>query len=177
MKFTGSALLILLVAETASAFVSPSVVRRHAVLESRMSAVANSVDVSIPYDAAARLAYDEWRKQYDKGDFDESRYPHFKANYEAITIANVSAKKKARDTGTKTPKLMTLNEFGDCTEEEYKAAMSGGATSTGNVLNKAVEAAKSQSEASSALADAADALAEEEKVSQRVRWSRIRLAE
>jgi len=147
----------------------------------RMSEPAGTkdeVDVSIPYDAAARLAYDEWRKQFGKGSFDPDRYEIFKANYEAITVANVSAKKDARDTGADAPPtLMTLNEYGDCTEEEYVAATSGGGggaaeapssspqtQSTGDVLGKALEAAQSQSEASSALEDAANALAEEEEV-------------
>jgi hypothetical protein len=62
---------------------------------------------------------------------------------------------------------MSLNEFGDCTEDEYAAAQKqkSATTSTGGVLGKALEAAVSQSEASSALEDAANALAEEEEVS------------
>lgn len=124
-------------------------------------------DVSIPYDAAARLAYDEWRAQFDKGDFDEKRFEIFKANYETITVANVSAKQKARAGGTTSLTLMSLNEYGDMTEEEFKIALTSGAKkmSTGDVLTKAVENAELQSEASSALGEAADALAEEEKVS------------
>lgn len=45
-----------------------------------------SNDVSIPYDAAARLAYD---KAGGTGD-----YPAFKAKYEADAVAEVIAKKK-----------------------------------------------------------------------------------
>lgn len=137
----------------------------------RMSMVEESVsssDISVPYDAAARLAYDEWRTKYGKGAFDPVRYQAFKANYETITVANVVAKKKARETGTELPALMTLNEFGDCTEDEYAAAQmqtQKPTTSTDSVLGKALEAAVSQSEASSALEDAANALAEEEEVS------------
>lgn len=139
----------------------------------RMSMVEESVsssDVSIPYDAAARLAYDEWRAKYGKGEFDPVRYQAFRANYETITVANVSAKKRARDEGTDPPPLMSLNEFGDCTEDEYAAATQqppskAAGSSTGGVLDKALEAAVSQSEASSALEDAANALAEEEEVS------------
>lgn len=119
--------------------------------------------MKIQYDAAARLAYDDWREQFNKGDFDEVRYQVFKTNYEAITVANVVAKKAAREEGSEVPGLMKLNEYGDCTEEEYEAAMSR-PMSTGDVLGKALDAAQSQSEASSALKDAADALAEEEEV-------------
>lgn len=120
----------------------------------------------VPYDAAAREAYDEWRAKYSKGAFDSKRFDIFKANYETITVANVAAKKEARESGVKAPPLLTLNEFGDCTEEEYKAAVEGGSSKkgTGDVLGKALEAAQSQSEASSALEDAANALAEDEEV-------------
>jgi hypothetical protein len=128
---------------------------------------AVEVDVSIPYDAAARFAYDEWRDQYNKGDFDAKRYESFQANYNAITVANVSAKKKARETGDE-PRLMSMNEFGDYTAEEYQAAQSKSEkpSSTGGVLDKAAAAVESQSAASSALGDAAAALAEEEEVRQ-----------
>jgi hypothetical protein len=119
-------------------------------------------DVSIPYDAAARLAYDEWRAQYNKGDFDANRYLNFKNNYETITVANVVAKKRARDEGTVSTSLMTLNEFGDYSENEYRIATAS--TSTGDVLSKALEAAELQVQASAALGEAADALAEEEQV-------------
>ena len=128
------------------------------------SKAANTIDVSIPYDAAARLAYDEWRAEYNKGTFDASRYEAFKTNYYAITIANVTAKKKARETGEE-PRLMSMNEYGDCTAEEYQDAQKTGKSSAGGVLGKAVEAVESQSAASNALGDAAAALAEEEEVS------------
>ena len=134
-----------------------------------------TTDVSVPYDAAARLAYDEWRTKYNKGAFDEARWPVFKANYEAISVANVVAKAQAREDDTEAPSLLTLNEYGDCTEDEYRKAMEAESaaapapaapTTTGDVLGKALDAAQSQSEASSALKDAADALAEEEEVSR-----------
>lgn len=142
----------------------------------------DSNDLSIPYDAAARLAYNEWLVAYNKGDFDADRYESFKANYEAISVANVSAKKQAKDNGSEAPRMLTLNEYGDFTSEEYAAMQSGGAPapapaeetaeesasdpmSTGDILGKAVDAAQSQAGATSALADASDALAEEEEVS------------
>jgi hypothetical protein len=138
-------------------------------------------DVSIPYDAAARLTYDEWRVQYNKGDFDPNRYLNFKNNYEAITVANVVAKKRARDEPTVSLSLMTLNEFGDLSESEYKLAMQKGSTSippsvptsTGDVLSKALEAAELQVQASTALGEAADALAEEEQVRKLLNQSNL----
>lgn len=184
MKFCKSVLLALCAAPVALAF-TPSNLGHHtnavasfssslrvsstAVRMSMSAKEVDTSDVSIPYDAAARLAYDEWRAKYDKGNFDNSRYPIFKANYEAITVANVVSKAQARQEGSEAPSLLTLNEFGDFTEEEYRKAMeksqSSAATTTGDVLGKAMDAAQSQEEASSALKDAADALAEEEEVS------------
>jgi hypothetical protein len=124
-------------------------------------------DLSIAYDAAARMAYDQWRSQYNKGDFDEERFASFKANYEAITVANVSAKKASRDSGSDAPRMLTLNEFGDYTAEEYEAMQAGAAGSAPSVdvLGKAFQAAQSQAGAATALMEAADALAEEEEVS------------
>ena len=166
MKFH-TAILALLVVHSSNAFLPSQQGRTTTVRRS----MATEVDIKVPYDAAARLAYDQWRNKYDKGEFDDSRYQVFKNNYEAITVANVVAKKKAREEELESPALMTLNEFGDCTEEEFKAAMSGepaapaAPTTTGDVLGKAMDAAQSQSEASNALKDAADALAEDEEVS------------
>ena len=121
-------------------------------------------DVSIPYDAAARLAYDEWRKKYNKGDFDENRFQNFKANYEAITVSNVIAKKKAREEGNTDPSLLMLNEYGDFTVEEYDAAIKKGPPSTSDILSEVLKANEAQSEVSAALKEAADALALEEEV-------------
>jgi hypothetical protein len=121
-------------------------------------------DVSIPYDSASLLAYDAWLTEFKKGDFDQVRYEQFKANYEAITVSNIIAKKKAREGGDETS-LLALNEYGDYSADEYEAMMlPPAAKSTGGVLGNAVAAAESQSEASSALQEASDALAEEEEV-------------
>lgn len=51
------------------------------------------IDVSIPYDAAARLAYDEWRS----GKFDEVDYQKFKEVYELKSVAEVTASRYARE--------------------------------------------------------------------------------
>ena len=135
------------------------------------------VDVSIPYDAAAELEYEAWIAKYNKP-YDASRREVFINNYKAISVMNVSAKKQARDAGTPVGEasLLALNEYADFTAEEYQAAMEGGGsssssstneapTSTGDILGEAVAAVESQSAASDALQEAADALAEEEEVS------------
>jgi hypothetical protein len=156
---------------SASTTVTPSFLSSTA-----LSSTVNS-DVSVVYDSAARLAYEGWCLKYDKPQ-EESRYAVFKANYEAITIANVSAVKKARDESgdwmAKAKQTLDLNEYADFTADEYAAAQSSPAPAveeaveapltTGDVLGKALEAAEAQSEASNALVDAAEALAEEEEV-------------
>ena len=145
-------------------------------------ATADDTDVSIPYDAAARLAYDAWCKKYNKTP-NEDKFDTFKANYETITVANVVAAKEARDNGTDRAKDLELNEYGDMTEAEYMAMQSGGSVAEEEsaptvaelkaqgeeeekkgALETVMEASAAQSEASSALSEAADALAEEEEV-------------
>jgi hypothetical protein len=64
------------------------------------SVTLSSVDVSVPYDAAALLAYNEWRESFRKGSFDPIKFTKFKDNYIKVTVANVSAKKKNRDDGS-----------------------------------------------------------------------------
>jgi hypothetical protein len=179
MKFCISAIAALLLLhqqQPSVAFLVPQQHARqyhHAAATLNMAEPAAGTDVSVPYDAAARLAYDEWRSQFQKGDFEAKRFEIFKKNYETVTVANVIAKKKARDTGTVSLALLTLNEFGDVSEKEYLQGMqslpppttsTAVPTTTGDVLSQAVEAAMLQSEASSALGEAADALAEEEEV-------------
>lgn len=169
MKFYSSFAVLAFMASS-HAFTTAPNSRRWSVMPTRMSMVESQVDISIPYDAPARLAYDEWCQKYDKTP-DEKRYKNFKENYETIAVANVSAKKQARDSGEAAPPELTLNEYADFTEEEYVQMMSSSssddssASTTGNLLGKAVEAAQFQSEASRALSEAADALAEEEEVS------------
>jgi hypothetical protein len=130
--------------------------------------VASETDVSIEYDAAARLAYKDWCAKFGK-DASDSKFKTFKANYETITVANVSAAKKARESGTDRPKDLELNEFGDMSEEEYlqmQARKSAPASAPEKgAMESVMEASMAQSDASNALAEAADALAEEEEVS------------
>ena len=203
MRFVSAALAVLLVADAAVAFVpggaAPSVVvsSTHASTTASTTTTTTTTglsatyklgendpnDTTVPYDAAARLAYTEWTRAYNKP-YDADRYETFRANYEAITVANVRAARVARDDGSEeAPKKLDLNEFADMTAEEYMAMQKTGgstmslgteaaettATETGDVLGKAVEVAAMQEDASSALAEAADALAEEEEVRSFVR--------
>ena len=131
--------------------------------------MAMEYDVSVEYDAAARLAYKEWCAKFGK-EPSEERFGTFKANYETIAVANVVAAKEARDNEMERPQDLELNEFGDMTEAEYMAMQSGGSAPAAETapekgaLESVLEASAAQSEASTALAEAADALAVEEEV-------------
>lgn len=94
----------------------------------------SSVDVSIPYDSACRLAYEDWKVKYDKTTprqddplSAEERYQQFRISYERVTIANVAAKKKVRDAGgfeeARTLKCVELDEYADLTDLEYTEAI------------------------------------------------------
>ena len=173
MRFPSVCLALLIVQPAAAFLTTPRInnhVKQHGLL---LSATVTDTDVSVPYDAAARLAYDEWCQKYNKPQ-DSKRYVFFKKNYETITVANVAAKKQARETGQEQAAILTLNEYGDFSEEEYKAMMRGEkpkTISTEGVLDKAVKAAEAQSAASGALQEAADALADEEEVRRLLLWS------
>ena len=172
MKVLGLALLTLLAeTEYVAAFVPSGFQGRNVARNAVSVEMSTESDVSIPYDAAARLAYDQWRGEYLKGEFDPVRYESFKANYEAIAVINVSSKKKARDQGNDSPSMLNLNEYADCTAEEYEALMKGeepeAPSTSSDVLGQAMEAAQSQMAASSALQEASDALAEDEEVGLR----------
>lgn len=67
-------------------------------LERTMFPPSTKVDVSIPYDAAARLAYDEWRAANDKGEWgNQAEYEAFKEKYEEMCVAQVTAKKLQKE--------------------------------------------------------------------------------
>lgn len=55
------------------------------------------IDVTIPYDAAARLAYDIWRDENEKGDFDEAAFDAFSKIYKTQAVATAVLKKASRD--------------------------------------------------------------------------------
>jgi hypothetical protein len=75
-------------------------------------------EVTFPYDEdAVRLAYNEWRVTYGKGEFDPVRFGNFRTNYKTITVSNLKERKK----GT----WMTLNEYGDYSVAEYEALLRG----------------------------------------------------
>ena len=64
-------------------------------------------------EARVRSAYLDWCKENGK-EADESRFPTFSANY-------LEMEEYAKESG----KEMLLNDYADCTEEEYTNLMSG----------------------------------------------------
>jgi hypothetical protein len=185
MKISFSAVIVLLTVSQSTAFSTSSTFNRlPTTLESSSSSTnikvtsdsssASAEDVSIPYDAAAKLAYDEWRQMYNKGEYSEAKFERFKDNYKILTVANISAAKKAKDAGEEAPKKMDLNEFADMTFEEYAAMNNEDAmeveaeaeTKSDDVspLSTALDALQAQDAASESLGEAAAAIAAEEQV-------------
>jgi len=112
------------------------------------------MDVSIPYDAAARLSFDEWRTKYGKGEFNVDRFEAFKTNYEAVTVANVIAARVARElsivNGQGAAVISTnhveLNEYADMTLQEYEplqqpTSSSNTNNSDGSIIGNAIREA------------------------------------
>mmetsp|Transcript_38677 Transcript_38677/g.84037 ORF Transcript_38677/g.84037 Transcript_38677/m.84037 type:complete len:342 (-) Transcript_38677:6-1031(-) len=99
----------------------------------RARARARNYDVSIPYDAAIRLAYEEWKVKFGRIEpriddvyTAEERYELFRQSYERVTVANIAAKKKVRDAGgleeARTMNRVELDEYADLTDGEYLEA-------------------------------------------------------
>lgn len=68
---------------------------------------------SLAREARVRSAYIDWCKEYGK-EQDEARFQQFSANF-------LDMEEYAKETG----KEMALNEYADCTEEEYAALAQG----------------------------------------------------
>ena len=112
----------------------------------------SSVDVSVPYDAACRFAYEEWKAKFGKtepreGDplSAEERFQQFRISYERVTIANIAAKKKVRDAGgfeeARTLKTVELDVYSDLTDLEYTEAIR--TPSWGEIFGNLADAATS----------------------------------
>ncbi len=69
--------------------------------------------------------YEEWRKEYAKGDFDNLRYQNFRANYIKLMTANAAELTVARDLGYPDPIPLALNEYGDLSPDEFNNLKSG----------------------------------------------------
>eukprot|EP00565_Helicotheca_tamesis_P005776 CAMPEP_0185728952 /NCGR_PEP_ID=MMETSP1171-20130828/4384_1 /TAXON_ID=374046 /ORGANISM="Helicotheca tamensis, Strain CCMP826" /LENGTH=174 /DNA_ID=CAMNT_0028397709 /DNA_START=48 /DNA_END=572 /DNA_ORIENTATION=+ len=55
------------------------------------------IDVSIPYDATALLAYESWREENEKGEFNAETFEGFSKIYYEMSVGTATAKKLKRD--------------------------------------------------------------------------------
>lgn len=76
-----------------------------------------------PDDAAIQEAYSRWRQKYNKGEFSPERYQNFKSNFLAVTARNNMERTRALQTGATAPTPIKLNQYGDCSAEEYSRIM------------------------------------------------------
>lgn len=89
---------------------------------------------NIAREARIRSAYLDWCKEFGK-EQDEKRFKVFSENF-------LTMEKFAKETG----KEMTLNQYADCTEEEYKAATQAQAKKEEDAKKAAEEAKKKEEE-------------------------------
>jgi len=104
---------------------------------------ASYSDDSIPDEASLRRAYDSWRDFYSNPTlsiarrvsphFDSVRFQHFKDNFVALKKANYKAWLKAKSNNQIPPPPLQLNEFGDCSAEEYQRFTTSGSTWNDNI--------------------------------------------
>ena len=81
-----------------------------------------SRDSATPEDGNILEAYENWRREYNMGDFQPDRFENFKINYRTLMAANAASLRRARQEGNpEKASLMSLNEYGDCSIEEYKS--------------------------------------------------------
>lgn len=65
---------------------------------SRQRGVSSSRSLTtVPYDAAAQMAYGEWIAEHENEKVNAAAYAHFKKLYEAKAIADATSKKLSRD--------------------------------------------------------------------------------
>jgi hypothetical protein len=90
--------------------------------------LSSPMSTPTPDDEAVRDAYGQWRQKYNKGEFDSVRYQNFKSNFLAVTAKNAMDLNQARQMGASPPTPIQLNEYGDCSADEYRAIIqrSGG---------------------------------------------------
>ena len=92
----------------------------------------DEADVSIEYNAPARLAYDEWLAANGRAgeEFDYVKFGTFEQNYVAVSIANTSAKKAARDAGESADTAVSLMELGSDADSVISSGSGAGSTSS-----------------------------------------------
>lgn len=131
LTFVAAAAAAALSTETSEAF-TPNLVsasqRSHSATSTSRepsSLVLNSTpfDSAAPNDQVIQEEYSKWRQKYGKGEYDAVRYQNFKANFMAVTVRNNMERTRARQNGEPAPSPIALNEYGDCSADEYRMAM------------------------------------------------------
>mmetsp|Transcript_4553 Transcript_4553/g.11741 ORF Transcript_4553/g.11741 Transcript_4553/m.11741 type:complete len:253 (-) Transcript_4553:320-1078(-) len=84
---------------------------------------SSQFDSASSNDQVIQEEYSKWRRKYGKGEFDAYRYENFKVNFMAVTVRNNMERTRARQNGEAAPSPIALNEFGDCSADEYRNAM------------------------------------------------------
>lgn len=113
---------------------------------------------SAPDDTAIQEAYARWRQKYSKGEFSPERYENFKANFVAVTARNNMERARAKQTGAMAPAPIKLNQYGDCSADEYSRLMQGNQSNTNmqsnnnyNTINNGMRPSTPGSGASSSM--------------------------
>lgn len=86
---------------------------------------------TLPGDDVIMNAYDKWRTQYNKGESSPERFENFKVNYKTLMTANADPEQRSREGGSLDfASYVSLNEYGDCSIEEYKRILESAGQST-----------------------------------------------
>lgn len=88
----------------------------------------SNADLSIPYDAAARLAYDSYVASSGK----ETDFESFKAMYEKMTVADITAKKLGRELLPPTDKIDVSIPYDAAAKLAYEQYLAGKGVAWGN---------------------------------------------
>lgn len=90
-------------------------------------AAKSNANVAIPYDAAARLAFDEYTASGKEMDFDS-----FKTMYEKMTVADITAKKLERELLPPTDKVDLSIPYDAAAKLAYNDYLAGKGEAWGN---------------------------------------------
>jgi hypothetical protein len=113
--------------------IRPRKYQRHTITKEKLQATpvksSNTRFAASPEDDTQemelRRAYECWRLEYGR-EFDPEKYQNFKINYLKLTATNGAELMVARETGRPDPVPMSLNEYGDCSAEEYRTIKMNG---------------------------------------------------
>ncbi|KAL3945138.1 MAG: hypothetical protein SGBAC_000806 [Bacillariaceae sp.] len=86
---------------------------------------------TLPGDDVIMNAYEKWRMQYNKGESSPERFENFKVNYKTLMTANADPEQRSFEgESLDFSSYVSLNQYGDCSIEEYKRIMESAGQST-----------------------------------------------